>query len=117
MTGKQVRCPKCKGIFVHQAKPQNILSALDIQIDDDLGPDYEAPIDKNVRRSRQRESNVGFRCPFCHSNVPPEVKSKISTAGWVIFVVLLIACFPLCIIGLFIKEDYRVCRSCGIKLG
>jgi hypothetical protein len=60
---------------------------------------------------------AGFRCPFCQSTHPPEVKSRISTAGWVTFILLLIFCFPLCIIGLFIKEDYRVCSSCGIKLG
>ncbi len=60
---------------------------------------------------------IGFRCPFCQSGLPPRVKSKISTAGWVVFVVLLIACFPLSIIGIFIKEDYRVCSSCGTKLG
>jgi hypothetical protein len=61
--------------------------------------------------------DLGFRCPFCRSSYPPEVKRKISTAGWVTFVVLLVLCFPLCVIGLFIKEDYRVCSSCGIKLG
>ena len=59
---------------------------------------------------------VGFRCPFCQSNLAPKVKRKISTAGWVTFTSLLIFCFPLCIIGLFIKDEYRVCRSCGIKL-
>jgi hypothetical protein len=45
------------------------------------------------------------------------VRRRISTAGWVVFVALLLFCFPLSIIGLFIKEDYRVCSSCGIKLG
>lgn len=66
--------------------------------------------------SRPHGSGIGFRCPFCQSTVPPRVRHKISTAGWVIFVVLLLVCFPFCLIGLFIKEDYRVCRSCGIKL-
>lgn len=60
---------------------------------------------------------MGFQCPFCHTQQPPYVQSQISTAGWVLFVVLLIFCFPLCIIGLFIKENYRVCSGCGIKLG
>jgi hypothetical protein len=70
-----------------------------------------------IQRSRLREPEIGFRCPFCRSNAPPKVKSRISTAGWVIFVILLIACFPLCIIGLFITEHYHVCSSCGVKLG
>jgi len=61
--------------------------------------------------------SVGFECPFCHSRNPPIVHSKVSTAGWVIFVLLLLSCFPLCIIGLMMKEQFRVCESCGIKLG
>jgi predicted RNA-binding Zn-ribbon protein involved in translation (DUF1610 family) len=70
-----------------------------------------------IQQSLLRASEAGFRCPFCQSSDLPEVKRRVSTAGWVIFVVLLIACFPLCIIGLFLKEDYRVCSGCGIKLG
>jgi hypothetical protein len=82
------------------------------------GPYDDEPRPRRSRRSRRWESEeVGFRCPFCQTNYPPQVMSRISTAGWVIFVILLIACFPLCIIGLFITEDYRVCSSCGIKLG
>ena len=36
-----------------------------------------------------------------------------------VFVVLLltVVCIPLCLIALFITEDYRVCAECGIKLG
>jgi hypothetical protein len=34
----------------------------------------------------------------------------------VVFVVLLIFCFPLCFIGLLISDDYRVCSGCCIKL-
>ena len=70
-----------------------------------------------IQRSRMLEAGSNFRCPFCQSNELPDVKRRISTAGWVTFVLLLIFCFPLCIIGLFIKEDYRVCSCCGIKLG
>jgi len=60
---------------------------------------------------------VGFECPFCHSQNPPIAQSKVSTAGWVIFVLLLLSCFPLCIIGLLMKEQYHECSSCGIRLG
>ena len=79
------------------------------------------PLDRGQYTGSQIATNqlsvTGFRCPFCQSTHPPQVKSKISTAGWVMFVVLLIACFPLCVVALFIKEDYRVCSSCGTKLG
>ncbi len=37
------------------------------------------------------------------------VRQKVSTAGWVCFVVLLICCFILCWIGLLMKEDERHC--------
>jgi len=118
LSGKKGRCPNCANISIIPAQPPDIVSALNIQVDDDLGVSTDAKPSTNYgQRSRQRQPNVGFRCPFCQSNDPPEINSRISTAGWVIFVILLIACFPLCVIGLFIKEDYRVCSSCGIKLG
>jgi uncharacterized membrane protein YvbJ len=60
---------------------------------------------------------VAFKCPYCQSQSPPVQKQKISTAGWILFVILLLACFPLCWIGLLIKEDYRSCSFCGLGLG
>jgi hypothetical protein len=53
-----------------------------------------------------------FRCPHCQSTAPPVLAKRIGTAGWVVFFTLLIACFPLCFIGLFIKEEYRMCSWC-----
>jgi hypothetical protein len=53
-----------------------------------------------------------FRCPHCQSTAPPVVARRIGTAGWVVFFALLIFCFPLCFIGLFIKEEYRMCSWC-----
>lgn len=58
-----------------------------------------------------------YACPMCRSNAPPLERDKISTAGWVIFAVLLICCFPLCFIGLTQKEKYRVCAHCNHRLG
>jgi hypothetical protein len=63
------------------------------------------------------ESRVGFRCPFCQSRDLPVEQSKISTAGWITFVLFLLFFCPLCWIGLLMKESYRVCGSCGMKLG
>ena len=62
-------------------------------------------------------AGVGFRCPYCQSPQLPVMRQKISAAGWIVFIILLVTCLPLCIIGLFIKEDYRVCSSCGLTLG
>ncbi len=82
--------------------------------------DYDDEYDDDRRpRGNTRADRGGsrFNCPFCSSNSPPIRKQKISTAGWVLFVILLIGCFPLCVIGLFITEDHRVCSDCGITLG
>jgi hypothetical protein len=68
-------------------------------------------------RRKKRERGDGFRCPYCGESGPPVVKKKISTAGWVIFVVLLLACFPLCLLALLFTEDVRQCGACGINIG
>ena len=59
---------------------------------------------------------AAFRCPYCGSSSLPAMRQRISAAGWIVFAVLLLTCLPLCIIGVFIKEDYRVCSSCGLTL-
>ncbi|HLL74871.1 MAG TPA: zinc ribbon domain-containing protein [Pyrinomonadaceae bacterium] len=57
-----------------------------------------------------------FRCPYCQTTQPPVVATRISTAGWVVFGVMIIACFPLFFIGLLIKEEYRQCSWCRASL-
>lgn len=61
----------------------------------------------------------GFKCPFCQSTQPPLIREKVSTAGWVWFILLFGSCIGtlFCWVGLLMKEKYRVCGSCGIKLG
>ena len=58
-----------------------------------------------------------MHCPYCRAYAPPLVKRRISTAGWIVFAVLLFFTFIFCWIGLLIKEDYRVCSYCGAQLG
>jgi predicted RNA-binding Zn-ribbon protein involved in translation (DUF1610 family) len=62
------------------------------------------------------EKGPQFHCPFCGSAKLPKRKSEISTKGWVICLVLLILCFPLCWLGLFIKEESKFCRDCNMRL-
>lgn len=57
-----------------------------------------------------------YHCPRCGTQSLPVIKRKISTTGWIVFAALLIAFFPLFWIGFFIKEDVRVCPSCGLRV-
>ncbi|MDQ3798317.1 MAG: hypothetical protein M3384_02605, partial [Acidobacteriota bacterium] len=45
----------------------------------------------------------GYRCPRCGTQNLPHIERKISTAGWVVFAVLLVVFLPLFWIGLLIK--------------
>jgi len=58
-----------------------------------------------------------LQCPYCRTQAPVRIESKISTGGWVTFAILLFVFFPLCWVGLLIKEDYRMCSYCGSKFG
>lgn len=58
-----------------------------------------------------------YRCPHCMSQFLPRVERRISTAGWITFALLLVFFFPLFWIGLLVKEDVRVCPSCGHRVG
>jgi hypothetical protein len=46
----------------------------------------------------------------------PKIERRISTTGWVVFAVLLVAFLPLFWIGLLIKEDVQICPSCKIRV-
>lgn len=66
----------------------------------------------------QQPGQMTFHCPYCQSNLPPIMKSKVSTAGWIVCCLLfLFTCILLAWVGLLIKDEYRVCASCGMKLG
>jgi hypothetical protein len=56
-------------------------------------------------------------CFRCNTNVQPLYARKISTAGWIVFAVLLVTFFPLFWIGFLIKEDVRVCPVCANRVG
>ena len=58
-----------------------------------------------------------FSCPYCQTTRPPIWKSEVSTVGWIIFVILLLTtCFG-CVVGLFVRNKYRICSQCKIRLG
>lgn len=61
--------------------------------------------------------NYAYRCPRCASQLMPKMEKRISSAGWIVFAVLLITFFPLFWIGFFIKEEIPVCPVCNLKVG
>ena len=60
---------------------------------------------------------LGYRCPRCGAAYLPTVEKKVSSEGWLIFVLMLFFCFPLFWIGLLMKQEYRVCPVCHADLG
>lgn len=55
-----------------------------------------------------------FQCPACKTDERPVRINKVSTAGWIFFWVLfLFLCWPICWIGLLLRERYAVCRRWG----
>ena len=59
---------------------------------------------------------MGLSCPFCQHEGTPAVEKKVSSAGWILFAVLLLFCFPICWLPLVIdpcKDEFRKCTACG----
>lgn len=79
-------------------------------------PTYNAYAPPAVQPAAARPQHTGYRCPYCHSTAPPFTLEKISEGGWIVFVVMLVTCFPLFWIGLLMKEDQRFCSSCRTRL-
>jgi hypothetical protein len=69
-----------------------------------------------ARSSQSAKLAYGYHCPRCSSQMPPKVVKRVSTAGWIVFAVLMVIFFPLFWIGLLIKEDVRMCSVCNFKI-
>ncbi len=65
----------------------------------------------------QMPAPAGYRCAHCGSGFAPLTAKKISSDGWLAFALLLFFCPPFFWIGLLMKEEYRVCATCGVKFG
>jgi len=53
-----------------------------------------------------------WRCNMCGYMGQPRYTSKVSTGGWVVFVLLLIFTCIFCWIGLLIKDTRQQCPQC-----
>jgi DNA-directed RNA polymerase subunit RPC12/RpoP len=92
--GREVACPKCSVEFRTLEKRRV----------------YAEPV------NRQRPMSSARCCSSCGTSDRPIIKSEVSTAGWVTFAVLLTVFAPLCWIGFFMKDRYRVCAGCGHRV-
>lgn len=78
---------------------------------------FKTQPDLNLQMFQQPQAiSNGYHCPRCHSQLFPKTVRQISTAGWIVFAVLLATILPLFWIGLLIKEEVRVCPVCNLKL-
>ncbi|MBA2620489.1 MAG: hypothetical protein H0U87_04750 [Acidobacteria bacterium] len=59
-------------------------------------------------------ANYKTYCPRCAGQIF-RAERKVSTAGWIVFAVLMVVFFPLFWIGLLIKEDVRICQNCNFR--
>lgn len=75
-------------------------------------PNFVAPLAYNQPQFLAQN----YRCPRCGSGALPIVERKVSTAGWIVFSVLLIFTWIFFWIGLLMKEDVRVCPVCRAKI-
>lgn len=57
-----------------------------------------------------------YRCPRCGTSYLPVMERRVSTAGWVVFSVLLVFTLVFFWIGLLIKEDVPICPVCHARL-
>lgn len=81
-------------------------------------PDYRPPQFPSAPSSQAVSQTFNnYRCPRCGTNAPPIIQSKISDGGWIVFVLMLIFCFPLFFIGLLMREHTSVCSACLHRLG
>jgi DNA-directed RNA polymerase subunit M/transcription elongation factor TFIIS len=71
------------------------------------------PVERNEDDEERPRRRRRPRCRFCGSRARPYWQRKISTGGWITFALLLVLFWPLCFIGLLIKEDYLACYDCG----
>ena len=59
---------------------------------------------------------ANYRCPNCGTTTLPITERRISTAGWIVFSLLLVFTFIFFWIGLLMKEDVSVCPVCRATL-
>ncbi len=74
------------------------------------------PVHQSVEPYKPPPLSGGYRCPNCGTTYTPVAEQRISSGGWLVFIMLLFVCLPLFWIGLLMKEEIRVCPMCRYRL-
>jgi hypothetical protein len=115
--GQTVLCPDCRYNIPVPGGNGRKSERFRLPEEDDDRPSRRSRRSRSRRRSRSEfRYGIGSVCDRCGSDSPPIYRSEISVGGWITFVVLLLVCWPLCFLGLLMKDDYRVCSDCGARL-
>ena len=132
--GYDVACPHCSHRFklVEQEKPS--FSGPDSSADASTMPpmnspaaagklpaklpvsQYAPPVMGNVVATSAMPDPATYSCPYCGTTSPPIWKSEVSQIGWIVFAILLVTTCVFCFAGLFIRDKYRVCSRCRVRL-
>jgi len=112
--GQTVLCPDCR--YNIPVPGGNGKKSNGYRLDDN---DDDRP--RRSRRSRRRRRSefrygIGSVCRRCGSDAPPIYRSEISVGGWILFVVLLFVFCPISFLGLLMRDEYRVCSDCGVRI-
>jgi lipopolysaccharide-induced tumor necrosis factor-alpha factor len=62
---------------------------------------------------------VRLVCPYCGHQGPRLIQKQLSQGGWILFVVLLLLCLPLCWLPFVIdgcKDKIEKCAACAMKV-
>ena len=104
--GLSAKCKHCGSKLVAQ-------QATATPSDKDWDEDFEEA------KTAKRANRAGIRCPFCGNEGMPVITKQINTTGWVLFILALLFCLPLCFIPFVsngCKDEIRKCSTCGSKL-
>lgn len=77
---------------------------------------HQQPVAAPLMYQPQNQFGTSFRCPHCGSTHLPVYERRISTAGWVVFALLLVFTFIFFWVGLLMKEDVAICSVCRTRL-
>jgi hypothetical protein len=79
-------------------------------------PINNQPYQQPLAQWQPNAMQQAYLCQRCMNRYPPRYERRVSTAGWIVFAVLLVTFFPLFWIGLLIKEDVWVCQACNARM-